>query len=79
MHFRLVLTFELTPSLSWKERVFDGQFCFAANGRSGAHGYGSALSVTFERPRGKNDLGAIRLTTTARCEIETEEKNRYIF
>jgi hypothetical protein len=59
--------------------VFDGQFCFAANGRSGAHGYGSALSVTFERPRGKNDLGAIRLTTSARCEIETEEKNRYIF
>ena len=55
MHFRLVLTFELTPTLSWKERVCDAQFCSAVNIRSGAHDYGSALSVTFERPRGKNN------------------------
>jgi hypothetical protein len=54
------------PVGSRKERVFDAQFCFAANVRSGAHDYGSALSVTFERPIGKNN------------RIETEEKNRYI-
>ena len=68
------------PVGSRKERVFDAQFCFAVNIRSGAHDYGSALSVTFERPIGQKQLiGAIRLTTSARCEIETEEKNRYIF